>query len=76
MATAVLTAYDPEEFGILDWRALKGLERIGWPIVRGQGETLRYLLLVRELRDAARVERPSVTARNMEQGLWILGGTS
>jgi hypothetical protein len=43
IATAVLACHDPDEFGVLDWRALKGLKLIGRPIARGRGETLRYL---------------------------------
>jgi hypothetical protein len=35
IATAVLACNDPDEFGIVDWRALKGLERIDRQIARG-----------------------------------------
>ena len=74
LATAVLACNDPDEFGVLDWRALEGLQRIDRPIKRGRGETLRYLNRVRELRDLTRGSRRSVTARNIDQGLWFIGG--
>jgi hypothetical protein len=70
IATALLACYDPEEFGVLDRRALEGLRRIERPIARGRGETLRYLDRVREL---ARGARPSVTARQIDQALWLVG---
>jgi hypothetical protein len=74
IATAVLACYDPEDFGVLDWRTLEGLKRIERPVVGGRGETLRYLDRLRELRDLARRFRSSVTARNVDQGLWFIGG--
>ena len=74
MATAVLACNDPDEFGVLDWRALKGLMRIKRPVEAGRGETLRYLDRLRELRDLVRGFRSSVTARNVDQGLWFIGG--
>ena len=74
MATAVLACHDQDEFGVLDRRALKGLENIERPIARGRGETLRYLNRLRELRDLVRGVRSTVTARNIDQGLWFIGG--
>jgi hypothetical protein len=74
IASAVLACHDPDEFGVLDWRALTGLERIKRPIERGRGETLRYFDRLRELRDLVRNVRPKATARNIDQGLWRIGG--
>ena len=74
MATVVLACYDQDEFGVIDWRTLEGLDHVGRPIERGRGETLRYFHRIRELRDLARKVRPSVSARNIDQGLWIIGG--
>jgi hypothetical protein len=73
IATAVLACYNPAEFGVLDRRALDGLQRIQHPIIRGRGETLRYLERIRQLRDLARRIRPSVTARQVDQALWVIG---
>lgn len=73
IATAVLACNDPDEFGVLDRRALKGLERIERPIMRGRGETLRYLNRLRELRNLTRSFRSNVTTRNIDQGLWFIG---
>jgi hypothetical protein len=73
IATAVLACNDPAEFGVLDRRALDGLRRIERPIIRGRGETLRYLVRLRELRDLASIARPGVTARNVDQSLWLVG---
>jgi len=74
IATTVLACNDPDEFGVLDWRAPKGLKRIERPIERGRGETLQFLVRVRELRDLVRGFRSNVTARNIDQGLWFIGG--
>lgn len=74
IATTLLACWCPEEFGVLDRRALAGLARIGRPILRGPGETLRYLDRLRQLRDLARASRPAVTARHIDQGLWLIGG--
>jgi hypothetical protein len=74
VALTLLTAYDPENFGVVDRRALKGLERLGCPIKRGRGETLRYLVRVRELRDKIRTARVDATCRNVDQGLYVIGG--
>jgi hypothetical protein len=73
IATAFLAAYDPVEFGVLDRRALTGLDRIGRPVPRGRGVTLRYLDRVRELRDEVRDRCPDVTARTIDQALWFIG---
>jgi hypothetical protein len=73
IATAVLACYDAREFGVIDRNALKGLGCINRPINSGHGITLRYLDRLRELRDLVRVKRPSATARNVDQGLWVLG---
>jgi hypothetical protein len=74
IATAVLACNDPAEFGVLDRRTLVGLRRIERPIKLGRGQTLRYLSSLRELRDLAGVARSGVTARNIDQGLWFIGG--
>jgi hypothetical protein len=74
IATAVLAAHDPENFAVLDWRALKALKRLGWPVIPGRGETLRYLDRVRNLRDQVHDRRPNATARNVDQALWVIGG--
>lgn len=43
MSTVVLACYDQDQFGVIDWRTLNGLENIERAIERGHGETLRYL---------------------------------
>lgn len=74
LATVVLCAHDPVNYGVLDRRAIEGLRRLGRPVAGGRGITLRYLDRVREIRDLARVGRPGLTARNIDQGLWVIGG--
>ena len=74
MATVVLCAHDPVHYGVVDRRSLKGLKLLECPVAGGRGITLRYLDRVRELRDLARAQRPELTARNVDQGLWVLGG--
>jgi len=73
LATAVLTAHDPVDFGVMDRNAFAGLKLLGCPVSRGRGETLRYLDRVRELRDHVRTTKPTITARNIDQALWVLG---
>jgi hypothetical protein len=74
IATAVLAAHDPENFAVLDRRTLKALQHLGCPVLRGRGETLWHLDRIRDLRDQVRDRRPGVTARNIDQALWVLGG--
>jgi hypothetical protein len=73
LATALLAAYDPSDFGVMDRRAFDGLKLLGRPVSRGRGETLRYLSRVRELRDLVRTVQPTITARNIDQALWVIG---
>ena len=74
LATVVLSAFDPVELGVMDDRAFTGLEIIGLSIERGWGETVRYLVRLREIRDCLRQHRAEVTARDVDKGLFILGG--
>ncbi|MGO9163034.1 MAG: hypothetical protein ACLP7J_20470 [Streptosporangiaceae bacterium] len=76
MATVALCAYDPVEFGIMDDRALDALEDDPLEIDlhrRRRGLTLRYLIKVRELRDMLAQVRTGVTARNLDQALFVIG---
>jgi hypothetical protein len=57
----------------MDRHAFAGLKLLGRPVSRGRGETLRYLSRVRELRDLVRTVQPTITARNIDQALWVLG---
>jgi hypothetical protein len=41
LATALLAAYDPAEFGVMDRRAFTGLKLLGCPVGRGRGGTPR-----------------------------------
>jgi hypothetical protein len=69
----MLTAYDPAEFGFLDRRALHGLKVLSCPVTGGRGVTLQYMERVRELRDLTAGGQAGVTARNIDQALWVLG---
>lgn len=60
----------------MDRRAFDGLKLLGCPVSRGRGETLRYLDRVRNLRDLVRTAQPAITARNIDQALWVLGKES
>ncbi len=74
MATAVLACNDPNDYGVMDRRALDGLKRVCRPIRRGRGRTLRYLDRIRELRDLVSDTKPNVTARDIDLALWTIGG--
>lgn len=73
MASALLTAYDPIRYGVLDRRALFALEQLGLPLPRTTGMTLRYFEVVRSLRDHMEPARPGLTARKIDKGLYVLG---
>lgn len=73
LATVVLCAFDPVNFGIMDDRADRGLRRLGCPIVGLKGYTTRYLQVLRDLRDEWHVTRPQATARDVDKALWVLG---
>ncbi len=73
LATVVLCAFDPMNFGVMDDRSDRGLTLLGQPIVGLKGYTTRYLQLLRELRDEWRITRPEATARDVDKALWVLG---
>ena len=73
MSTALLCAYDPVRYGVMDRWALKGLTTLGRGVGRSLGMTVRYLEVVRALRDELRTTRPSTTARDIDKALFMLG---
>ncbi len=73
LATALLTAYDPSRYAVMDDRALIGLERLGIPVDRSWGVTLRYLLIVRAVAETLRLTRPEISPRDVDKGLYVLG---
>ena len=73
LATAILTAYDPNRYAVMDDRALLALERLGISVSRSRGVTLRYLSAVRALVDTLQSRRPGVTPRDVDKGLYVLG---
>lgn len=74
IATLLLCAFDPSEYGIMDRRALAALDELGLGVDRSRGMTVRYLAHVRLIRDELRARRGDVTARAVDQGLYVLGG--
>lgn len=73
LATALLTAYAPNTYAVLDDRALLALDRLGIPLSRKRGLTVRYFSRVRELRDGLTPRRPGVTTRDIDKGLFMIG---
>ena len=73
LATALLTAYDPNKYAVMDVRALLALDRLGTPVNEGLGITLRYLATVRALTDFLRPRRGDLSPREVDKGLYILG---
>lgn len=73
LATALLCAHDPDEYGVMDWRARRGLDVVFAGLAPGANRTVHYLERVRELRDEVRRERAETTAREIDQALWVLG---
>jgi hypothetical protein len=72
IATALMAAKDPYDWGVLDVRAINALASLGRSIGPSRGKTLRYLTEVRRLRDDLATERPEITAREIDKGLWWL----
>jgi hypothetical protein len=73
MATALMAAYDPREWAVLDRRARQALAALGRPVDTRRGMTVRYLETVRGLRDELAGRRPGITARDVDKGLFVLG---
>lgn len=73
LATALLCAWDPEHFAVMDVHAHNGLKMLGLGVDRGSGEAIRYLEQARKLRDELRPDRPRTTARDVDKGLYLLG---
>jgi hypothetical protein len=73
MATAVLAAHCPREYGVMDRHALKALTAYGRDVGRSRGQTLRYLDAVRVLRDDLAAVRSGITARDVDKGLYVYG---
>ncbi len=73
ISTALLCAYDPTEYAVLDRRALSALNTLGYGVGKSLGMTLRYLDTVRALRDDVRTIRPGTTARDLDKALYVLG---
>jgi len=71
--TALMAAYDPEDWGVLDDRACSALNSLGLSVGNHRGKTLRYLTTVRTLRDHLAQWRPGITARDVDKGLYVLG---
>lgn len=72
--TALLCAYDPVEFAVMDRRAHNALGRWALGVGGHRGMTLRYLQRVRAIRERLRPERKGITARDVDKGLFVLGG--
>lgn len=73
LPTALLCAYDPARYAVLDRRALAALASLGLGVGRTRGVTLRYLAQVRRLRDQLADARPGTTARDVDKGLFMVG---
>jgi hypothetical protein len=77
IATALMAAYNPYDWGVLDSRATKALADLDRPIGKQQRDkTLRYLTAIRKIRDELANERPGITARDVDKGLWVLDKTA
>ncbi len=77
LATALLCAHDPVEFAVMDRRSLKGLRLLGCELsaaLRGRARTVAYFALARDLRQGVRRLGGEFTARDVDRGLYILGG--
>lgn len=68
MASAILTAIDPEMYTVIDWRALNALGvKKSWLTV---DDYLQYLGFCK-----AKAGELGIRLRYLDQALWVLGGT-
>lgn len=72
--TALLCAFDPAEFAVMDRRAHNALGRWGLGVGQQRGVTLRYLKRVRAIREHLRPQREEIMSREVDKGLFVLGG--
>ncbi len=79
LATALLCAWDPVEYAVMDSRAFRGLRHLGCdfnPSLRGRARTVAYLTLTRRLRDGVRALDSEFLARDVDCGPYVLGAPS
>lgn len=76
LATTLLCAYDPDNIAVMDRRARTALNQIGLGVPGGRGVTLRYLARVRAIRDDLTADGTPVSARDVDKGLFVLGGSN
>lgn len=74
LASAVIYALAPGRMAVYDKRAQAGLELLGLELTSKSGRYGRYMALVDQLVREARVEGLSLSAREIDLGLFILGG--
>jgi hypothetical protein len=72
LATALLTAANPDDYGIMDRWALATLDRLGLGVGTSSGKTLRYLERIRSLRSKVRASGCLFTCRDVDKALYIL----
>ncbi|GAA1738118.1 hypothetical protein [Luedemannella helvata] len=70
MATALLCAYDPLRWPVMDRNAFEGLRQLGQ---RVDGKAPTYFRDVRQLRDQLVRYRPGTTVREIDKALFIIG---
>lgn len=74
LASAVIYALAPGRMAVYDRRAQAGLELLGLELTSKSGRYARYMALVDQLVSEARVEGLSLSAREIDLGLFALGG--
>jgi hypothetical protein len=74
LASAVIAAAAPSRMAVYDKRAGKALRELGFPLDDRSGRYRRYMAIIEDLLGAIREERPDWTARDVDLGLFILGG--
>ncbi|WP_200938333.1 hypothetical protein [Aeromicrobium sp. Root472D3] len=74
LASAVIYALAPGRMAVYDRRAQAGLELLGLELTAKSGRYGRYMALVDQLVNEARVEGLGLSAREIDLGLFTLGG--
>jgi hypothetical protein len=76
ISTALLCAFDPARWAVMDRNALNGLDLLNRGVTRSRGMTLAYFGRVRELSVCLADWRPGVNVRDVDKGLYVLGKSS
>lgn len=75
LSSALISAADPRDMAVYDWRAHRALTTLGLPLSNRRGRYARYIEIVTDLRAAATTEGLAWSARQVDLALYTLGAS-